>query len=375
MGIGGSWPQGELYNTINDPLEQDQTFRTGTGVGRGRTGKLIKYMTSMSSGQSSCSSSYSSALCPSSSSSSSHSSSSQSSSSSCSSLSVSSSSSSLSISSSSCSSSVSFSSSSSSFSSSSFSMSSSSSSSALNPKYYVGNGGSSAEWNNAAYWANTSGGIGGAGTPTISDNAIFDLNSPDCLLDDNPTIGQLTFDSSYAKMLDINTHSLQIMGDTNLLAPSASVSMIDVGEMIFHGNYYCYSNINVDLTTKFKFLGAVCQVADYVDNLYGNVYFGVTTSVNLQLLTNFNAQETLLIYRGAVITITPGITLTAGVGFVCSGGATAPITLTSSGEWYLDNQPAIVFHVIVDHSNAINNPVDATNGTNTDMGNNTNWLF
>ncbi|MFQ5335003.1 MAG: hypothetical protein ACE5DN_02905, partial [Flavobacteriales bacterium] len=40
--------------------------------------------------------------------------------------------------------------------------------------YWVGNSGN---WDDAAHWSATSGGIGGSGIPTLTDNVIFDHNS------------------------------------------------------------------------------------------------------------------------------------------------------------------------------------------------------
>jgi hypothetical protein len=41
-------------------------------------------------------------------------------------------------------------------------------------KFWVGNGGN---WNSSSHWSLTSGGVGGAGAPSLSDDAIFDANS------------------------------------------------------------------------------------------------------------------------------------------------------------------------------------------------------
>ena len=48
--------------------------------------------------------------------------------------------------------------------------------------YYVGVDGDSG-WNNANGWSLSSGDVGGAGVPTITNKVIFDANSPDCTLD------------------------------------------------------------------------------------------------------------------------------------------------------------------------------------------------
>ena len=43
-----------------------------------------------------------------------------------------------------------------------------------NDLYWVGNSGN---WSDPAHWSNTSGGNGGASTPTSNDNVYFDNNS------------------------------------------------------------------------------------------------------------------------------------------------------------------------------------------------------
>lgn len=59
-------------------------------------------------------------------------------------------------------------------------------------RYYVGNSGAAATWNNANYWSSSSGGAGGAGVPSGSDDVIFDSNSPACEIDIDTEAASLT---------------------------------------------------------------------------------------------------------------------------------------------------------------------------------------
>ncbi len=67
-----------------------------------------------------------------------------------------------------------------------------------------------ADWDDTGNWAAASGGAGGAGVPTAADNAIFDINSPNCNLDVNAVCLKLDLQVTFAAILDLVTFDLDI---------------------------------------------------------------------------------------------------------------------------------------------------------------------
>lgn len=77
--------------------------------------------------------------------------------------------------------------------------------------YYVG-GGPTAIWSDTYNWSLTSGGLGGAGVPTIVDDVIFDQNSlRNCTLTATSICKSITF-STYTNILYINGQNLTLDG-------------------------------------------------------------------------------------------------------------------------------------------------------------------
>jgi hypothetical protein len=83
-------------------------------------------------------------------------------------------------------------------------------------RYFVGD--TDDAWSDDTNWASSSGGVGGAGVPTAADNAIFDGNSPDCVLDDDGFALNLTLTAGFANTLDLDSFVLSVGGTLTVLA-------------------------------------------------------------------------------------------------------------------------------------------------------------
>ena len=84
-------------------------------------------------------------------------------------------------------------------------------------RYFVGD--TDSDWNDASNWASASGGAGGAGIPGSADVAIFDVNSPACVIDSPPaTISALDLQSGFASTLNTSGFNLTV---TNAVTATA----------------------------------------------------------------------------------------------------------------------------------------------------------
>lgn len=83
-------------------------------------------------------------------------------------------------------------------------------------------------WNDANNWSATSGGTGGAGVPTSSDNIFFDNSSADdCTLDTTPTFIDWTMSSGYSgSTLGLGIYTVTCTGDVSI---DSSADILDAG--------------------------------------------------------------------------------------------------------------------------------------------------
>ncbi len=65
------------------------------------------------------------------------------------------------------------------------------------------------DWNDTGNWSATSGGAGGAGVPSSTDDAFFDANSPDCVLDVSPIVFGIDF-TGYVNTITGTGFTLQV---------------------------------------------------------------------------------------------------------------------------------------------------------------------
>jgi len=335
----------------NEVDASDGTNVDGTGntnwdfVGSSSSSSSSSSISSISSSSSS-SSSESVGSCSSSSSNSSSSSSSSESTSSCSSSSSfsssscsssssnssSSSSSSESVSSSSSSSSESNSSCSSSSTSTSPSSSSSSSQSPTGALYYVSDG-TYPTWNDPLNWSVVSGGSGGAGVPTISDDVIFDSNSTrDCPIHSDANCNSITF-SSYSQTLNINGRTLTVEDASSIVGGSVNISSGTI--VIKESSTIRPTTVTTGGTWRFPLTSSITIKADRDTNLGvvsitgGSSYtFNVDEDVSngglkaTTLSSTANITSTANAYLDATNWDLDNCTLTAGSNVYFRGGAT-----------------------------------------------------
>jgi len=118
--------------------------------------------------------------------------------------------------------------------------------------YWVGNTGN---WNNPIHWANSSGGIGGAGVPSKSDNIIIDINSfttSNQTINFNGTVAvnNLRILSNNITLTSVSSTIFNIYG--SLDAPKTFKNKLE-GEIHFKGNStltnldFGWGNWNVDV--------------------------------------------------------------------------------------------------------------------------------
>ncbi len=114
--------------------------------------------------------------------------------------------------------------------------------------YWVGNGGN---WNDASHWSHTSGGNGGAGIPTYTDDVFFDLNS---------------FSNPYEQVTITGTalcHTLQTLRDIdNPVLEGNSASAIDIyGSLLLEGHldYQFQGSLNLKSSQQGNVINTGCR--------------------------------------------------------------------------------------------------------------------
>jgi len=95
-------------------------------------------------------------------------------------------------------------------------------------RYFVGD--TDSHWNDASNWAASSGGAGGAGVPTATDDVFFDANSPDCLLDLATAVAKSVDCTGFANDLDLNGNRLNT-GDGSVLLVAGMTLTHNNGEI------------------------------------------------------------------------------------------------------------------------------------------------
>lgn len=100
--------------------------------------------------------------------------------------------------------------------------------------YWVGGDGN---WSSASHWANSSGGAGGVGTPSNTDDVIFDTNSASSAVavDTNTTIGSLSTTVDYGGTITGGTATIGIVGDFTLAGGALTSTS---GTMSVGGNWF-----------------------------------------------------------------------------------------------------------------------------------------
>jgi len=142
-------------------------------------------------------------------------------------------------------------------------------------KYFVTGG--SGLWNSSSSWALTSGGVGGSGIPTATDDVIFDINSPACTI--STTVGVcLSFNATTYTNTITFTVGLIISGNITL---GASMNFAGAGTLTVNASSTMTSNgktLGVPLTLNN--LTPISNIYTLVDNWTINAVFTTTANAN-----------------------------------------------------------------------------------------------
>ena len=229
-------------------------------------------------------------------------------------------------------------------------------------RYWVGG---SASWNGTAgtKWATTSGGSGGAAVPTSSDDVYFDASSGSALVIVD------TIATRYARSITFTSFT------GTFSASSSGGSPLEISRDLTFSSPGMAFNYNAG----FKFTPNAATGTIIGDSkLIGNndleiVATGGGTIVINDQCTFKNvtlSQGTLSIGAGVIVFVT---------NFTASGLYATTIKSTSSGVQgvlYKSSGTVTVSNVSIQDNNATGGAVwDASNGTNTNLGNNTGWVF
>ena len=229
-------------------------------------------------------------------------------------------------------------------------------------RYWVGGSGT---WNATAgtKWASTSGGVGGESVPTSSDDVYFDVSSGSVLvivdtaatrsarsISFNGFTGTFSASSSGGSPLEIsrnltfNAPGMAFNYNAGLkFIPNAATSTI-TGDSKLIGN----NDLEIVATG-----GGIVVISDQCN--FKNVTLSQgTLSIGAGVIAFVNNFTATGLYATVINSTTPGV---QGVLYKSSGTVT-------------------VSNVSIQDNNATGGAVwNASNGTNTDLGNNSGWLF
>lgn len=182
-----------------------------------------------------------------------------------------------------------------------------------------------ADWNDTGNWSTTSGGGGGASVPGASDDAFFDVNSPDCDLDISPAVLSVDF-TGYINEIDGQPMAFRLIVGTG-------------GAILVSTATYTRFELQVkDATATVDFGGATIKIFSILNTTASNhtitfissainttSVFSVTASgtgnIVADLATN-NPDNTL-----ALLSVSEGSTGTVGINF---GSGTWTVSGSSS---------------------------------------------
>jgi hypothetical protein len=229
-------------------------------------------------------------------------------------------------------------------------------------RYWVGG---SATWNaNAANkWATTSGGVGGASVPTSSDDVYFNASSGSALV---------IVDTAVTR----SARSITFTGFTGTFSASAlGGSPIEISrDLTFNAPGMAF---NYNAGFKFTPNAATGTITGDLKLIGNNDLEIVATGGGTVVISdqcNFKnvtlSQGTLSIGAGVVVSVT---------GLTATGLYPTTINSTSAGVQgvlYKSSGTVTVSNVSIQDNDATGGATwNASNGTNTNLGNNTGWVF
>lgn len=204
------------------------------------------------------------------------------------------------------------------------------------PRYWVSNG--AGNWNIAANWSATSGGVGGAGVPTASDDVFFDGGGAgNCNI--NVTVNVLSFRmlAGYTSTVSQNNFTINTTAVNGIICNAGTFQGGTANINIFNGNFTIAGGNFISTSGNLVFNNAGTISYTYTSGTLNPNGGTITLSAN----TNFTGiNHTLNKLRLAGTNNLGGITLTVNDSIVYFGGTLVLInngTLASRGDFVIMN--------------------------------------
>lgn len=217
-------------------------------------------------------------------------------------------------------------------------------------RYWVGGSGT---WDalNLLNWSTASGGVGGATVPTSADTVFFDGNSGagTVTLSDNKTVLRCLLGNSFTGTLAFNGKKISIAGSGATVFSGSTLCSItgspDI-ELTYSGSVGTRTVTTYDVTESQAFNISVIAGTDTIAGLAKVKALNFTGfSGTLQ-----NLDRTIF----GALTLSTGMTLSAGSGVLTFSSTSASLTHTFNGK-------TLPFPVVFNSPNCINNFADALN--------------
>jgi hypothetical protein len=210
-------------------------------------------------------------------------------------------------------------------------------------RYYVGNGGLAAGWNNAAFWSLVSGGAGGASVPGVADVAIFDGPSPTCTPEAgyNPSVLGLTLAVGFLATLTlaVNNNTLTVGATGAVLQNALGFLSCGTGTVTFNGPF-TQSGCTMTCGTLTIFNGTSTWTAGT---------FTCPVGTTCRWGTNFNGVFTVPVQFYDV-------EVNSGGNVINGAGATITnnLTVTTINAWTLNGDITLLGNLVVNNANPPN---------------------
>lgn len=174
----------------------------------------------------------------------------------------------------------------------------------MSDRYFVGD--TDNDWNDTNNWSSNSGGIGGAGVPNSGDKAIFDSNSPNCVVDSgyNPEINALELTSGFGNTLDFNDQNIIINATSSM---SGGTLNLGAGAFTIKGSW-TYSGGTINRETSTVILASELTIT------------GSMSLYNLTFDTNIGYYKTITIESSTILTVLGTLRFEDQDGIYINGG-------------------------------------------------------
>jgi len=193
-------------------------------------------------------------------------------------------------------------------------------------KYWIGT--TSTDWENTNNWSSSSGGAGGAGKPTASEDVIFDNNSNanDCIATAAMVCGNITMTTGWAKVFDMagfaitSTSFLILDGTTGSgFTQNGLITILLDGSLTINAGIATLTLTNADLDIKGN---SVVTTNEALSS--SKAFRNITCSYSGMLVTILSGSSDLY-YSGVLTLASGGSFYVNGSVFWCGSGTVTPI--------------------------------------------------